>query len=96
MGQLKEAYVVPQASVLRDATGAYVMIVNDGGSVEQKRVELQTKTSSEWLVTGDLQDGNQVIVAGLQKVRPGGQARIASPDEKAASGDPPGKHQGQQ
>ncbi|MDH3387713.1 MAG: efflux RND transporter periplasmic adaptor subunit [Gammaproteobacteria bacterium] len=85
LGQLKGVYVVPQASVLRDALGAYVMIVNDGGSVEQKRVELQTKTSSEWVVTGDLQDGDQVIVAGLQKVRPGGQARIASP----------GKQQGQ-
>ncbi|MDH3220323.1 MAG: efflux RND transporter periplasmic adaptor subunit [Gammaproteobacteria bacterium] len=96
MGRLKGAYVVPQASVLRDAMGAYVMIVNDVGSVEQKRVELQTKTGSEWVVTGDLQDGNQVIVAGLQKVRPGGQARIVSPDEMAAPGDPPGKHQGQQ
>jgi len=96
LGQMQGVYVVPQASVLRDALGAYLMIVNGGGSVEQKRVELQTKTPGEWVVTGELQDGDQVIVAGLQKVRPGGQARIAAADAKAAAGDPPGEQQGKQ
>ncbi|HKJ52393.1 MAG TPA: efflux RND transporter periplasmic adaptor subunit [Gammaproteobacteria bacterium] len=86
MGQLQGAYVVPQASVLRDAQGAYVMTVDTAGSVQQKRVELQTQTSSEWVVTGELQDGDQVILAGLQKVLPGGQARIAAP-ESGTSGD---------
>ena len=79
MGELQGAYVVPQASVLRDAQGAYVMTVDDAGSVQQKRVELQTQTSSDWVVTGELKDGDQVILAGLQKVLPGGQARIATP-----------------
>jgi membrane fusion protein, multidrug efflux system len=91
LGLLQGAYVVPQASVLRDAQGAYVLIVNDGGSVEQKRIELHTSADSEWVVTGDLRDGDQVIVAGLQKVRPGGQARIASPGAKAAAGEQQGK-----
>jgi membrane fusion protein (multidrug efflux system) len=91
LGQLQGAYVIPQASVLRDALGAYVLIVNDGGSVEQKRVELQTSAGSEWVVTGELQDGDQVIVAGLQKVRPGGAARITSPAAEAAPGEPSGK-----
>ena len=85
VGQLQGAFVVPQASVLRDAQGAYVMIVDDTGSVRQKRIELQSKTSSDWVVTGELQDGDQVIVSGLQKVRPGAQARIASPAATATS-----------
>jgi len=86
MGQLQHAYLVPQASVLRDAEGAYVLTVDDGGSVRQKRVELQTKTSSEWVVSGELQDGDRVIVAGLQRVLPGAQARIAGADPAADSG----------
>jgi membrane fusion protein (multidrug efflux system) len=90
MGELQGAYVVPQASVLRDAEGAYVLTVDAGGNVRQKRVELQTKTSSEWVVTGELQDGDRIIVAGLQKVRPGAQARIASPDAAAEKGESPG------
>ena len=87
IGQLQGAYVVPQASVLRDAQGAYVMIVDADNKVQQKRVELRTRTSSEWVVSGDLQDGDRVIVAGLQKVRPGGQARIAVAEAGPASGD---------
>jgi membrane fusion protein (multidrug efflux system) len=96
LGQLQGVYVVPQASVLRDALGAYLMTVNDGGSVEQKRVELQTKSRSDWVVTGELQDGDQVIVAGLQKVRPGGQARIASADAEMAVGGSTGKQPDEQ
>jgi membrane fusion protein (multidrug efflux system) len=91
LGQSEGVYVVPQASVLRDALGAYLMTVNEGGSVEQKRVELQTKSRSDWVVTGELQDGDQVIVAGLQKVRPGGQARVASADAETAVGISAGK-----
>jgi len=94
IGQLKGAYVVPQASVLRDAQGAFLMIVDGADKVQQRRVELQTKTSSDWVVTGDLQDGDRVIVSGLQKVRPGGQARIAAADVGAATGDVTGKPQG--
>lgn len=90
MGQLHDAYIVPQATVLRDAQGAYVMTVNDAGSVARISVELQTQTSRDWVVTGELQDGDRVILSGLQTVLPGGQARIASPEPGAASADSQG------
>ena len=85
MGELQNAYIVPQASVLRDVQGAYVLTVDDANSVRQKRVELQTKTSSDWVVSGELQDGDRVIVAGLQRVLPGAQARIATADAGAGN-----------
>jgi membrane fusion protein (multidrug efflux system) len=88
MGQLQNAYIVPQASVLRDVEGAYVLIVDDAGSVLRKRVELQTKTPSEWVVSGELQDGDKVIVAGLQRVLPGAQARIAKADAGDSKNQP--------
>jgi membrane fusion protein (multidrug efflux system) len=91
LGQMQGVYVVPQAAVLRDALGAYLMVVDDGGKVAQKRVELQSQTDSEWVVTGEVRDGDRVIVAGLQKVRPGGQARIAMADSKAVAGDASGQ-----
>jgi membrane fusion protein (multidrug efflux system) len=87
MGRLNGAFVISQAAVLRDAEGAYVLVLDDAGSVLQKRVELQTKTSSEWVVTGELKDGDQVIVAGLQRVLPGARARIATADAGAGSGE---------
>lgn len=85
IGQLQGAYLVPQASVLRDAQGAYVLIVDTDENVQQKRVELKTRTSSEWVVSGELQDGDRVIVAGLQKVRPGARARVANADAGSAA-----------
>lgn len=91
MGQLQGAYVVPQASVLRDAQGAYVLIVDPDNKVQQRRVELQTKTSSDWVVTGELRDDELVIVSGLQKVRPGAEARAAVVESPARSGESQGK-----
>lgn len=77
MGQLQGAFVVPQASVLRDAQGAYVMIVDGGNIVQQRRVELQSKAGGNWVVTGEIENGDRVIVSGLQKVRNGAEARVA-------------------
>jgi membrane fusion protein, multidrug efflux system len=73
LGQVDNAYMIPQAAVARDNTGAYVLTVDDG-TVQQRRIELKSMTVSDWIVMGDLKDGDQVIVAGLQKVRPGAPA----------------------
>ena len=74
MGQVDHAYKLPQAAIARDGGGAYVLTVVDG-MVQQRRVELKGMTVSDWIVTGELKDGDQVIVAGLQKVRPGTPAK---------------------
>jgi len=73
-GQVDHAYKLPQAAVARDSGGAYVLTVVDG-MVQQRRVKLEGMTVSDWIVTGELKDGDQVIVAGLQKVRPGTPAK---------------------
>lgn len=69
----------------RDPGGAYVLVVDGQGKVEQKRVEPHGLTQTNWLVTGDLADGDQVIVDGIQKVRPGAPAKAVP--QQAASGD---------
>ena len=74
MGQVEHAYTVPQAAIARDGGGAYVLTVADG-MVQQRRVDLKGMTVSDWIVTGELKDGDRVIVAGLQKVRPGAPAK---------------------
>ncbi|MGA7802149.1 MAG: efflux RND transporter periplasmic adaptor subunit [Gammaproteobacteria bacterium] len=74
-GRLEHAYLLPQAALERDGDGAYVLVVNGAGKVEQKRVQTHGMTRSDWIVTGKLADGDQVIVSGLQKVRPGATAK---------------------
>ena len=78
---IDNAFLLPQATVLRDKSGAYVLVVSADGKVKQKRVVTQSMTQTDWIVTGDLAEGDQVIVSGLQKVRPGGMATVitASP-----------------
>jgi membrane fusion protein (multidrug efflux system) len=75
MGQMNNAYLLPQVAVGRDSQGAYVLVVNADGKVEQRRVDTHGLTRSDWIITGALQDGDQIITEGLQKVRPGGMAK---------------------
>lgn len=75
---IDNAFQLPQAAVLRDSNGAYVLVVTADGKVKQSRVTTQAMTQTDWIVTGDLAEGEQVIVSGLQKVRPGGMAVAVS------------------
>ena len=75
IGNQNHAYLVTQAAVRRDATGAYVQVVGSDGRVAQKRVRAETMLGSNWLITQGLEDGDQVIVSGVDKVKPGMLAR---------------------
>ena len=76
-GQLDQAFLLPQPALARDIQGAYLLVVDSNNKVVQRRVVSHGMTRKDWILTGDLKDGDQVIVAGLQKVKPGDEARIA-------------------
>lgn len=71
-GPLPNAILVPTASVSRNNKGqAMVMVVNSQSTVEARPIEIgQNMGQLVWVATG-LADGEQVIVTGLQKIRPG-------------------------
>lgn len=71
-GPLPNAILVPAASVSRNNKGqAIVMVVNSQSTVEARPIEIgQNMGQQVWVATG-LADGEQVIVSGLQKIRPG-------------------------
>ena len=73
-GILENAFVLPQAAVARDEQGAYVLVIEENGTVAQRRLQLHVMTRSEWIATGEIGAGEQVIVEGLQKVQPGASA----------------------
>lgn len=78
-GLIDDAFLLPQAALLRDATGAYLLVLDDQDKVEQRRVESHGMTREDWILTGQLADGDQVIISGLQKVKPGSEAKVAAP-----------------
>lgn len=86
IGQLDNAYLLPQETVLRDNQGAYVLVVNAEGKVEQRRVTTHGLTRKEWIVSGSISSEDQVIVEGLQKVRPGGVAKAVLKNQGGADG----------
>jgi membrane fusion protein (multidrug efflux system) len=71
-----QALLVPQVGVTRDQKGQPVaLVVNAEGKVERRQLATDRAVGDAWLVTAGLKAGDQVIVEGLQKVRPGAQVK---------------------
>ncbi|MEV8465427.1 efflux RND transporter periplasmic adaptor subunit [Fluviibacterium sp. DFM31] len=62
---------VPQAAVQRDQRGEFVLVVSNQQIVEQRYIETGATHGVSIVVTRGLQEGEAVIVEGLQRVRPG-------------------------
>lgn len=86
---------VPQRAVLEGPGTKIVMTVNAKGVVEPRPVQVgDWAAGNEWIITGGLHAGDQVIVDGIVKARPGSPVRIAQsppPGPPAGEGAPPEK-----
>lgn len=70
--------LIPQPAVSRDPKGnATVMVVGAKSLAEPRPITVRQMVGDKWLVTGGLKPGDQVIVEGLQKVRPGAPVKPA-------------------
>lgn len=85
LGVRNNAYLVPQAAIQRDASGAYALVVGKDGKVARRNVTIdaQQQEQGQWVVTGGLEAGDQVIVDGLQKAREGQPAKAVPYAPKA-------------
>jgi membrane fusion protein (multidrug efflux system) len=70
-GAPQSALVIPQSAVLLDQAGRYVLVVDAAKKVEQRRITTGVDQGRNVVVTEGLKEGEQVIVEGVQKVRPG-------------------------
>lgn len=66
----QEKVVVPQAALIADQQGVYVFVVEDGKAAV-RRLKLGGESGVSMIVEQGLSPGDQVIVEGLQGVRPG-------------------------
>ncbi len=62
---------LPQRAVQMTPGGAVVMVVDAEGKVAPRPVKLGGMSGSSWTITGGLAGGEQVIVEGHMKARPG-------------------------
>lgn len=96
--QLDGAIRVPQRSVQGGPQGQFVMTVDAEGKVAPRPIKTSTMSGGDFIVDDGLKGGEQVIVNGLQKARPGASVKpvpwtpggplLASPP--AAGKTPPG------
>jgi membrane fusion protein (multidrug efflux system) len=70
-GEPRPALLVPQAAVLLDQSGRYVLVVDAAKKVEQRRITTGADQGRNIVVTEGLKEGELVIIEGIQKVRPG-------------------------
>lgn len=76
---------VPQTAVMADEQGDYVYVINADNTARQARVTLGREFGDLREVTSGVEAGENVAVAGLQRLRPGAKVRIeTSADEKPA------------
>ena len=68
---IDNAIRIPQRALLSDTQGQFVMIVDSQSKVAIQRVTTGSMASGDFIITEGLQGGEQVIVNGLQKVKPG-------------------------
>jgi membrane fusion protein (multidrug efflux system) len=67
----QQAVVVPRQAVLNDQLGTFVLVVDTNSIVERRPVTLGQTTPATAVIASGLAAGERVIIAGIQRVRPG-------------------------
>ncbi|HEU4616039.1 MAG TPA: efflux RND transporter periplasmic adaptor subunit [Kofleriaceae bacterium] len=87
-GTKSNALLVPQRAVLRDQNGRpYALVVDKTGKVDRRQLETERAVGDAWLVTKGLSAGEQIVIDGLQKARPGATVKVVPADASANPAD---------
>lgn len=62
---------IPQRAVMAGPQGQYVLTVDEAGKVAPRPIKTGAMAGQDFIVSEGLQPGDQIIVDGLQKARPG-------------------------
>ncbi len=65
------AILLPQQAVTRASSGDTVMVVGSDGKVAPRPVKIGNAQEGQWVVLDGLKPGEQVMVDGFQKLKPG-------------------------
>lgn len=82
--------VIPQAAVMADAKGDFVYVVEADDTVRDIRVKLGREFGMQREVDAGLSEGQRVVVAGLQNIRPGVKVKINAPAPSGKASDSAG------
>lgn len=89
VGFRPNTFLIPQRAVQITPTAASVLVVGEGDTVAARPVKLGSQQRDQWGILEGLQDGDRVIVDGIQKVQPGAHVRVVMAAEQTGKTTPP-------
>jgi membrane fusion protein (multidrug efflux system) len=72
-----DAIAVPQRAVLEGPQGKMVFVVDDKSTAQARPVQVGDWAGDDWVVESGLEPGEQIVVDGVMKIRPGAPVKIA-------------------
>jgi membrane fusion protein (multidrug efflux system) len=79
-GVNQNAVLIPQQGVMRDPKGgAYVYVIGAQNKVEMRQIQTGQAVGAQWMILSGLKAGEQLIVEGIQKVKPGAEVKAVAP-----------------
>lgn len=75
-GVERQAVLAPQRGVARNEKGEpTALVVGRDDKVELRTLEVRSAAGDQWIVTGGLQEGDRLVVDGLQRAHPGDKVK---------------------
>ena len=65
--------LVPQSAVQQNQSGYFVLVVDSENRVEARTVTTGARIDGDWVIESGLEEGETIVVEGVQRARPGGQ-----------------------
>lgn len=91
VGTQEGVFLIPQTAVLQSQQGLFVYVVNGDGKAQMRNVQAGDWRGQDWIILGGLQEGDQVILDNLLKIRPGMDVMPQSTAASAAAATGTGK-----
>jgi multidrug efflux system membrane fusion protein len=81
----RDAIVIASAAVQRNQDGTYAWVVKPDGTVEVRPVRIETSEGGAALVAAGLKPGEQIVVDGQSRLRPGAKVIVRPPAGRAVA-----------
>ena len=85
LDKFRPVILIPQTSVSQDATGQYVMTVDNNNTVIQKYITVGDAVGGQYVVLNGLNEGDRVVTIGQQKLQNGQTVTVSEMSAPAAA-----------
>jgi multidrug efflux system membrane fusion protein len=88
MGEYNNALTVAKEAILMGANGSYVYRINDDNVAQAVNISLVYSTATQAVISGDLSEGQRVVIEGADKLKDGASVSVIhTPGKKPTTAD---------